>query len=58
MALQEIKPDLPPKGQFYLAGRLLPRKKWWKDRNMTKLYLYILVLSFCNTANGFDNSMM
>lgn len=48
----------PPPGQFYLAGRLFPRKKWWRDKNMRTLYFFILVLIFTNTANGFDNSMM
>lgn len=48
----------PPKGHFYLAGRLFSRVKWWKQRNMRVLYFYILVLIATNTANGFDNSMM
>jgi hypothetical protein len=48
----------PPKGHFYLAGRLFPRVKWWKQRNMRVLYFYILILIATNTANGFDNSMM
>lgn len=48
----------PPKGHFYLAGRLFCRVKWWKQRNMRVLYFYILVLIATNTANGFDNSMM
>ncbi|KAJ5684913.1 hypothetical protein N7536_007532 [Penicillium majusculum] len=48
----------PPKGHLYLAGRLFPRVKWWKQRNMRVLYFYILVLIATNTANGFDNSMM
>jgi hypothetical protein len=48
----------PPPGHFYLAGRLFPRKKWWRDKNMRTLYFFILVLIFTNTANGFDNSMM
>lgn len=48
----------PPKGHFYLAGRLFPRVKWWKSPKMRALYFYILVLILTNTANGFDNSMM
>ncbi|EED13468.1 hexose transporter, putative [Talaromyces stipitatus ATCC 10500] len=48
----------PPPGHFYLAGRLFPRKKWWRDKNMRTLYFFIAVLIFTNTANGFDNSMM
>lgn len=47
----------PPKGQFYLAGRLFSRVKWWRQRNMRILYFYVLVLITTNTANGFDNSM-
>ncbi|KAF4764571.1 hypothetical protein HAV15_000033 [Penicillium sp. str.  len=47
-----------PKGHLYLGGRLFPRVKWWKQRNMRVLYFYILVLIATNTANGFDNSMM
>ncbi|CZT49026.1 probable hexose transporter [Rhynchosporium secalis] len=32
--------------------------KWWKDRNLRTLYIYIVVLILTNTANGFDGSMM
>jgi hypothetical protein len=55
---QGYEPVKPPKGHFYLAGRLFPRVKWWKQRNMRVLYFYILILIATNTANGFDNSMM
>ncbi|KAJ5146580.1 uncharacterized protein N7515_001144 [Penicillium bovifimosum] len=54
-AIETVK---PPKGHFYLAGRLFPRVKWWKRRNMRVLYFYVLILILTNTANGFDNSMM
>ncbi|OJJ45051.1 hypothetical protein ASPZODRAFT_160538 [Penicilliopsis zonata CBS 506.65] len=48
----------PPPGHFYLAGRLFPRQKWYRNANMRWLYFYILALIITNTANGFDNSMM
>lgn len=54
----EFKPIRPPKGHFNFAGRTFPRIKWWKDRNLRTLYIYVVVLILTNTANGFDGSMM
>ncbi|KAL2070567.1 hypothetical protein VTL71DRAFT_13593 [Oculimacula yallundae] len=51
-------PVRPPSGHFFFAGRTFPRIKWWKERNLRTLYIYIVVLILTNTANGFDGSMM
>ncbi|KAF8863142.1 hypothetical protein BDZ45DRAFT_702525 [Acephala macrosclerotiorum] len=53
-----LKPVKPPKGTFIFAGRAFPRIVWWKDANLRRLYVYIIVLILTNTANGFDGSMM
>lgn len=53
-----LKPVKPPKGTFIFAGRTFPRIAWWKDANLRRLYIYIIVLILTNTANGFDGSMM
>ncbi|KAL2074177.1 hypothetical protein VTL71DRAFT_7955 [Oculimacula yallundae] len=55
---EALKPVKPPKGHFHFAGRMFPRIKWWKDTNLRRLYIYIVVLILTNTANGFDGSMM
>lgn len=53
-----FKPVRPPKGTFFFAGNTYPRIKWYGDKNLRKLYIYIIVLILTNTANGFDGSMM
>ncbi|KAG4433701.1 hypothetical protein IFR05_010810 [Cadophora sp. M221] len=55
---EALKPVKPPKGYFYFAGRTFPRITWYKDANLRRLYMYIVVLILTNTANGFDGSMM
>ena len=51
-------PQVPRKGHFFFAGREFPRAPWWKRPNMRSLYIFIVILIFTNTANGFDGSMM
>lgn len=53
-----LKPVRPPKGHYFFAGRVFPRITWYKDKNLRKLYIYIVILILSNTANGFDGSMM
>lgn len=55
---EALKPIKPPKGHFYFADRTFPRITWYKDTNLRRLYMYIVVLILTNTANGFDGSMM
>ncbi|CAN9205417.1 unnamed protein product [Alternaria sp. RS040] len=55
---QKVVPIKPPKGHFFFAGRAFPRVPWWKQANLRRLYIYIVVLILTNTANGFDGSMM
>jgi hypothetical protein len=47
-----LKPAKPPKGHFFFAGRAFPRITWYKDANLRKLYMYIVILILTNTANG------
>lgn len=49
---EALKPVPPPKGYYFFAGQTFPRKSWYKDQNLRKLYFYILVLILTNTANG------
>ncbi|TCD62432.1 hypothetical protein EIP91_006893 [Steccherinum ochraceum] len=35
-----------------------PNKKWWKNRRLVTLNLWILLLLVTSTANGYDGSMM
>jgi MFS family permease len=56
--MQKVVPVKPPKGHFFFAGQTFPRVKWWRLKNLRKLYAYIVILIMTNTANGFDGSMM
>lgn len=49
---EALKPVRPPKGHFFFAGRTIPRIAWAKDKNLRRLYIYIVVLILTNTANG------
>jgi hypothetical protein len=49
---EALKPVPPPKGYFFFAGQTFARRTWYKDKNLRKLYFYILVLILTNTANG------
>jgi hypothetical protein len=49
---EALKPVPPPKGHYFFAGQAFPRITWYKDKNIRKLYFYILVLILTNTANG------
>jgi hypothetical protein len=49
---EALKPVRPPKGHYFFAGQTFPRITWYKDKNLRKLYFYIVVLILTNTANG------
>jgi hypothetical protein len=55
---EALKPVPPPKGHYFFAGQTFPRITWYKDKNLRRLYFYILVLILTNTANGMQSPML